>query len=110
LQTLKLLCVLSLEQLNSVGQHRVGQLGSSEAMSEAESGNGDMRAGRTAAEFSKQGVPSSPDSFSSFFSSSLGTESYRCGTSPAASERHWLEACSAPAENGKATILSEIHF
>jgi hypothetical protein len=27
LQTLKLLCVLSLEQLNSVGRHRVGQLG-----------------------------------------------------------------------------------
>jgi hypothetical protein len=82
---------------------------SSEAMSEAESGDGGMRAERTAAEFRSKGTQVYLTA-SLAPSLCLDTEPCRYGTSPAAFERHWLKARSAPAEGGKATILSEIHF
>jgi hypothetical protein len=82
---------------------------SSEAMSEAESGDGGMRAERTTAEFRSKGTQVYLTS-SLAPSSRLDTEPCRHDTSPAASERRWLEARSAPTKGGKAMILSGIHF
>jgi hypothetical protein len=82
---------------------------SSEAMSEAASENGSMRAERAAAAFQNEGsqayLTASPAPFSD-----PDTEPCRYGTSPAVSGRHWLEARSGPVEDRKTMILSETHF
>jgi hypothetical protein len=82
---------------------------SSEAMSEAESENGSMRAERAVAASQNEGfrayLTASPAPFSD-----PDTEPCRHDTSPSASGRRWLEVRSDPVKDRKEAILSNIHF
>jgi hypothetical protein len=82
---------------------------SSEAMSDAESENGSMRAERAVAAFQSEGsqayLTASPAPFSH-----PDTEPCRHDTLPAAFGRRWLKVRSDPMEDRKVMILSEIHF
>jgi hypothetical protein len=81
----------------------------SEAMSEAESENGSMRAERAVAAFQSEGSRAYLTASLAPFSDP-DTEPYRHNTSPAASARRWLEVHSDPVKDRKEVILSEIHF